>query len=340
MKFKGKIDNLNHIVVSDPTYDKDVWCRYEKNNLKEKDWIVNLDIYSTETKIDDYNIKGVEFLLLIKKNEYDCNIDEDGNLSYLKDIELKDYTIGMDSACVALGLNDNAKEIVDSQEEWQPPCAIRTGTDGTFGDVSEGIKDGELCFLFVTGYFDEDFINQNELFDYLVNQFQIKELSKEDFDLVGDNRVLNKGDKVEVLSCAITNDVGGTTMIRNSRYGSEIDGMNLTIENPDGTVEHTILESHDKLVDYPIEIEVIDGFYDYETGYNYKGKINDEKLIEEFRKFGTTGFKPDDYKKYENKSLYEDALKASKNYEPSIVHFSEFDVIKLLEKSTNNEMEI
>lgn len=180
MKCKGKIDNINHIVISDPIYDENVWCRYEKNNLKEKDWIVNLDICSTETKTDDYNIKGVEFLLLIKKNEYDCEIDEDGNLSYLKDIELKDYTIGMDSACVALGLNDNAKEIINSKDEWQPLCAIRTGTDGTFGDVSEGIKDGKLCFLFVTGYIDEEFINQNELFDYLVNQFQIKELIKED----------------------------------------------------------------------------------------------------------------------------------------------------------------
>ena len=88
MKFKGKIDNINHIVISDPTYKEDVWCRYEKKDINEKDWIVNLDIYPTETKIDDYNIKGVEFLLLIKKNEYDCNIDEDGNLSYLKDIEL------------------------------------------------------------------------------------------------------------------------------------------------------------------------------------------------------------------------------------------------------------
>lgn len=179
MKCKGKIDNINHIVISDPIYDKNVWCRYEKNNLKEKNWIVNLDICSTETKTDDYNIKGIEFLLLIKKNEYDCEIDEDGNLSYLKDIKLKDYTIGTDSACVALGLNDNAKKIINSKDEWQPLCAIRTGTDGAFCDVSEGIKDGELCFLFVTGYFDEEFISQNELFCYLVNQFQIKELLKE-----------------------------------------------------------------------------------------------------------------------------------------------------------------
>ena len=158
--------------------------------------------------------------------------------------------------------------------------------------------------------------------------------------MYGNNRELNKGDKVEVSSCSINNDVGGTTTIRNSGYEDVIDGMSITIENPDGTIGHTILSSHDKLVNLPIKIEVIDRFYDYETGYRYKGKIVDEKLLEEFKNFGTTGFKPEDYKKYKDKSIYEDTLKACENYDPSIVYFSEFDVIKLLEKSTDKEMEI
>lgn len=58
-------------------------------------------------------------------------------------------------------------------------------------------------------------------------------------------------------------------------------------------------------------------------------------LIQEFNTFGTTGFKPEDYKKYKNKELYEDAKKASKNYNPEIVYFSEFDVVKVLEKVEN-----
>lgn len=340
MKFKGKIKKLNHIVLSDPSYEKGIWCRYEKDNLNEKDWLVNIDIYTVETDIGDYKVKGTEFFLLLQKDKDDCELDDEGTLNYLKSIELKDFTIGVDTACVALGINDYAKEIINSKDEWQPSCAIRTGADGTFGEVSEGTKNGELRFLLITGYFSEDICNENELFEYLKEQFEITDLIKGDITLDGDDRKLNKGDKVEVSSCAITNDVGGTIVIRNSNYASEIDGTNLTIENPDGTIEHTTVESHDKLVGSPIEIEVIDGFYDYETGYNYKGKINDEKLIGEFKKIGTTGFTPEDYKKYENKSLYEDALKASKDYDPSIVHFSEFDVIKLLEKGTDKEMEM
>ena len=36
MKYKGKIEKIKHIVVSDPAYDKDVWCRYENNNIDNK----------------------------------------------------------------------------------------------------------------------------------------------------------------------------------------------------------------------------------------------------------------------------------------------------------------
>ena len=340
MRFRGKINNINHVVISDPSYKKGVWGRYEKENLNETNWLVNLDISSVETKVGEYYLKGTEFSLLLKKNAEDCSLDDEGTLSYMSDIKLNDYKIAMDTACVALGINDNAKEIIDCRGEWQPSCAIRTGGDGIFGEVSEGTQNDKLCFLLITGYFEEDFINENELFEYLKDQFEIVDLVKEDHTLYGNNRELNKGDKVEVSSCSINNDVGGTTTIRNSGYEDVIDGMSITIENPDGTIGHTILSSHDKLVDLPIKIEVIDRFYDYETGYRYKGKIVDEKLLEEFKNFGTTGFKPKDYKKYKDKSIYEDTLKACENYDPSIVYFSEFDVIKLLEKSTDKEMEI
>ena len=40
MRYKGKIRELNHIIISDPSYDESVTCRYENNNLKEKDWYV------------------------------------------------------------------------------------------------------------------------------------------------------------------------------------------------------------------------------------------------------------------------------------------------------------
>ena len=180
MRYNGKINNLNHIVVSDPSYKKDVWCRYEIDDLKEKNWIVNLDINHKTEKVEDFDTSYIEFSLLIKKADNVCNLAKDG-ITYLKKIKLKEYEIGMDTACIALGINDNAKEIINSHDEWQPSCSIRTGTDGFFGEVKEG-KDSNnnLCFLYITGYLDDDMGYETDyLKDYLLDQFEIKDLQQE-----------------------------------------------------------------------------------------------------------------------------------------------------------------
>ena len=311
MKFKGKINNLNHIVISDPSYGNDVWCRYENNKMDNQNWLVDFDIYPVEDKVGKYYVKGLEFRLLLKQNEEDCNMEE-GGLRYFKDINIKDYKIGIDAACIAMGVNDKAKEIIDSRNEWQPSCAIKTGSDGNFGEVSEGKKNGKLSFLFIVGYFEEDFINKNQLFDYLKEQFEIVDLIKEDITLYGDNRILKKGDKVEISTCFILDNVTETNEIRNSSYKDKIDGTSLTVINPDGSKEKTVLTSDDKLVNNPIEVEVIDSFNDYETGYHYKGKIINENLIQE--------------------------LNESKNSTSIVeVNFSEFDVVKVLEQNLEKE---
>ena len=84
--------------------------------------------------------------------------------------------------------------------------------------------------------------------------------------------------------------------------------MHLTITNLDNSKKETILTTNDKLVNNPIEVEVIDSFYDYETGYHYKGKIINKNLIQELNKFGNS------------ESIFK-------------VNFSEFDVLKVLEQN-------
>lgn len=336
MKYSGKIKNLNHIVISDPTYEKDVWCRYEIDNLKEKNWNVDLDIYEVEDKIDDYTINGIEFCMVLQKLKGLCKVEDD-KIKYLSGLETKDYEIGMDTACVALGINDKAKRIINSQAEWQPSCSIRTGTDGMFGSVTEGKKNNDLVFLVITGYLSSDMdYDIDDLTNYLIDKFEITDLVKE--IVIDKERELKKGDKVEISFCHITNDVGGSTMIKTKDYVDEIDGMKLTIHEADGTVDESVIHTNYPCVDLPIEVEVISCAYDYETGFNYKGKIINDKLIDEFRKIGTTGRKLEDYKEFENKPIYEDTKKALENYDPSIVYFSEFDVIKKLEKDSDLEV--
>lgn len=182
MKYNGKIKNINHIVVSDPSYEKDVWCRYEKEGIDEKNWLVNLKIEEVEEEIDDFKVSGVEFYMLLKKDKDICEIT-DNNIRYLSNIKTTKTDIGMDTACIALGVNEKAKEIINSQSKWQPKCAIRTGTDGMFGEVMEGKTEEDLSFILITGYLSEDTgYDIESFFDYLITQFEIIDLVKEKND--------------------------------------------------------------------------------------------------------------------------------------------------------------
>ena len=41
------------------------------------------------------------------------------------------------------------------------------------------MKDEKTCFILITGYVEEEFINQDDLLDYLKKQFEIIDLIKE-----------------------------------------------------------------------------------------------------------------------------------------------------------------
>lgn len=304
-----------------------------------KDVFVEMQFGTTDFEEDDD--KHIHFFIIIKTDENECNLTDEREIKVLKNTKLKQYDIGVDTACFAMGINDYAKEIEEMRDEWQPECSIRTGTDGTMGSVIEGIRDNKLRFLLIISGVNKDFCSRNELFDYIKERFDIKKLKMEGLLLSGEQRNLSEGDKVEISECSITNDVGGTTTIRNSDYANLVAGYNITMEESDGTPYfQTVIEDTDSLVDIPIQAEIIKTYHSGKNWYRYMGKITDERLIKEFNKIGITGNDPEDYKKYPNKSLYESALKAREEYDPTIICFSEFDIVKLLEKNSDKEMEM
>ena len=180
LRYKGKIKKIEHIIISDPTYDESVTCRYEKNNLNEENWSVDIDIKPTVEKIENFTIKGTEFFLFLYKDKRLSELKENGTISYLKGIKLEETKIGMDTACVALGINSKAEEIIELRDEWQPECSLNTLTDGFFGTVKEGTIDGDVVFIWVSGYLDEDTgYSIEEIIDYLEYQLNISELEKD-----------------------------------------------------------------------------------------------------------------------------------------------------------------
>lgn len=179
LRYKGKIRELNHIIISDPSYDESVTCRYEKDNLREKDWYVDIDIKPTIDKIEAFTFRGTEFFLFLYKDKKLCELKENGTISYLKGIKLNEIEIGMDTACVALGIDKKAKEIIDLRDDWQPECSLNTLTDGIFGTVKEGKAKDNVVFIWLSGYLDEDTgYSIEDIVDYLQYQLNITELEK------------------------------------------------------------------------------------------------------------------------------------------------------------------
>lgn len=181
MRYKGKIENLNHIIISDPSYDESVTCRYEKNDLKEKNWYVDIDIKKTVEKMGNFTARGVEFFLFLAEDRELSELKEDGTIRYLKGIKLTETEIGMDTACIALGVNERADEIIELRDEWQPECSLNTLTDGFFGTVKEGVdKINNPVFIWISGYLDEATgYSIEEIVDYLQYQLNITELEKD-----------------------------------------------------------------------------------------------------------------------------------------------------------------
>lgn len=180
MRYKGKINELNHIIISDPSYDESVTCRYEKTNLKEKNWLIDIDIKPVEEKIENLTIKGTEFFLFLCKDKKLGELRENGTISYLRGITLNEIDIGIDTACVALGINEKAKEIVLSRDEWQPECSLKTLSDGIFGTVKEGKIGENVAFIWLSGYLCEDTdYSIDEIVDYIEHQLNIVELQKD-----------------------------------------------------------------------------------------------------------------------------------------------------------------
>ena len=165
---KGEINNIDHIVISDPIYEKDVSCRYESSNFIEGKW--EAEIKTSIEEIDNM----LEFKIELKPEYYSKN----DIVSKRNTVKMLD--IGMDSACFSVGVNEKAQEILDSKDEWQPECSITTGYDGMIGFVNE-VKDqnNKVLYLSFRGSIDADLITQEELSSYFINQLEISSLLKE-----------------------------------------------------------------------------------------------------------------------------------------------------------------
>lgn len=175
MKFSGICKSIDRIVVSDSSYKDDVWCRYENKNVNGQNWKVHGFITDYAEQIEGLDVKGQKVVVCLSAPDEYVELHEDGSFASYARTKIKEFTIGMDSACVGFGVNERADEIKARRDEWQPNCCLRTCTDGIFGKVFEGNCDDSTRFIVISGSFDEDTgYSQKDILEYLVSSLNIE----------------------------------------------------------------------------------------------------------------------------------------------------------------------
>ena len=188
MIYSGNVKEINQIIVSDPSYEKGVWCRYENDYLNEKDWNIKIQVKDYSENIEGIDIVGLDFRILLSHPSIRCDFTENG-IRYPKSSEIEEYTIGADTACVSLGINDIADKIRSEVDEWQPSSCLKTLADGEFGIVYEGkeANSEQVSFIAIVGFFDEDTgYSEEDLVKYFKKNFMIENLSP----VISDNEAI------------------------------------------------------------------------------------------------------------------------------------------------------
>ena len=161
------------VVFSDPWYDASVWCQYRKS-FSAKDWFMKL-----ESKADDGYV-SFQMLLGRPTASHGVKVTEtrDGSfdIRYPGIYEVNQVELGMDTACIFCGNLENWKTYGES-------AALRTGTDGFFGDLMVITCKGETdpAGFLLMGSLDETFGSPEDIFNHMVSSFNGFEITREHY---------------------------------------------------------------------------------------------------------------------------------------------------------------
>ena len=178
MNFTGIISKINHIIVSDPSYDKNVWCRYENDHFNANNWTADIQLQDVDETIEGYCITGTDIGIMLHHPSVNARMEQD-RIRFPSIYKLNKYTIGMDRACVSIGVNEKASEIANEKDSSEYETALHTLTDGQFGTVYEGVdKDGNIGFIHISGYIDNDAgYTNSDIVNYITNNLQVTGLT-------------------------------------------------------------------------------------------------------------------------------------------------------------------
>ena len=163
---------LNGVVFSDPSYDESVWCQYRKD-FRDDNWLMKFESNKEDNFISFQMTLGRSTVLAGVKAEVK---DHELLLTHPSRYNVQQVELGMDTACIFCGLKDFL-------EDFGSEAAIRTGTDGTFGQLLVFTCKGEdaPAGFYLAGGLEEIFMDEKELFQHFMSSFNALEVTPEHF---------------------------------------------------------------------------------------------------------------------------------------------------------------
>lgn len=150
---KYKINQpIHQLMISDPLYDKDVWCRYENNevNMNRMELFVRKDTLLHDVIEEPYDYR--ELIIQLSNDNYTT-----------AESEQKIFEIGVDTARYIIQTEHDSIEIV-------------TGADGDWGDVTEEYYQGKLGMVTICLAVPDEWIMSEENFiQDVLSVFNIKD---------------------------------------------------------------------------------------------------------------------------------------------------------------------
>lgn len=158
---------ITKLTISDPSYDRDVWCRYENNQFTAMEMMaVFLNTEHVEVPECGFDYDNEEYIIRIA-NHYALTGKPD---------KQKDYEIGVDTARYVIHTNHGYTE-------------ISTLADGSWGNVTEQYYNGELGEIEIRLLTPDDAMSKEEFLESIKAVFGIEQdiefkiINDEDVDI-------------------------------------------------------------------------------------------------------------------------------------------------------------
>lgn len=176
MYFEGKCREIDSVAVVALGMDAEPENRYVCHGIGGVDWDVMGFVGDEKLAFGPLVVGLKNFSLVLQGPNEGLDLRQDGAVGIPLGAAIKRHDFGFSGGLLGFGADDWASAILDcnGQDFCDRDPFLNVLDGGLHGSVIEGSRDGEICFVVITGLLgDLAGHSQQDILDYLVKAFQV-----------------------------------------------------------------------------------------------------------------------------------------------------------------------